>query len=124
MNDAGQASQVAGANSSPTFQLAGAQGATLRLDLLGRSLLAGERRIALTEKETRLAAILFRHAGVPVAKVLLHEQVYGEQPVQGSRCLDVLAGRLRKKLLAAGALYRIVSVRKLGYKLLPQALRR
>jgi DNA-binding response OmpR family regulator len=53
----------------------------------------------------------------PVTKEDIFEHVYGRFAGIHSRCLDMLVGRLRKKLALTGNKCRIFSVRNLGYKM-------
>lgn len=74
--------------------------------------------VPLTEKESLLADVLSRNMGFPVSKEEIFENVYGRYAGMHTRCLDMLVGRLRKKLALTGNRCRILSARNLGYKLI------
>lgn len=94
-----------------------AAGVSLLLD--ERYLVSPRNRIELTEKECVLAEILLQNINQPVSKEALREHVYGNANNIHSRNLDVLVGRLRKKLQPFGGKFRIYSMRNIGYKLVP-----
>ncbi len=89
----------------------------ITLNVGGRELDLYGSKIVLTEKESLLADLLIRNMGYPVAKDELFEHIYGHFIGIHSRCLDMLVGRLRKKLADASGKCRILSARNLGYKL-------
>lgn len=82
-----------------------------------REFVFGGMVVTLTEKESLLADILVQHVGLPVPKDDIFVHVYGRLVAFQSRRLDVLVGRLRKKLSFTGSRCRILSVRNRGYKL-------
>jgi DNA-binding response OmpR family regulator len=57
--------------------------------------------IALSPLEYRLAAYLLRHRGRVVPQHELDENIYGQGEEHDSNALEVLVGRVRKKLGAA-----------------------
>lgn len=93
-----------------------AAGITLMTD--ERILVHDRKRVELTEKECVLAEVLLLNLNQPVAKEAMRKHVYGNVTNVHSRNLDVLVGRLRKKLKAVGK-FRIYSLRNVGYKLVP-----
>lgn len=82
-----------------------------------RTITLGEMRIALTEKECRLAEILFLNMSTPVSKDDIGSHVYGSARNLYSRSIDVLVGRLRTRLRSADSKFRIISERNFGYRL-------
>jgi DNA-binding response OmpR family regulator len=72
--------------------------------------------IALSPLEYRLAAYLLRHRGRVVPQHELDENVYGQNEDHDSNALEVLIGRVRKKLGAAS----IETRRGFGY-LIPES---
>lgn len=100
---------------------AGAEPGVVRVNVHQRELAFGGMAVTLTEKESLLADILARNAGLPVAKDDIFRHVYGRLATFQSRCLDVLVGRLRKKLAFTGNRCRVLSVRNRGYKLVVKA---
>jgi two-component system response regulator PhoP len=89
----------------------------MMLNVNRRELECGELVVGLTQKESLLADILLRHIGLPVSKDALCEHIYAHPAILQGRRLDMLVGRLRKKLALAGNRCRVQSVRNLGYKL-------
>lgn len=89
----------------------------LMVNVHQREFVFGGMAVTLTEKESLLAEILVRHVGLPVPKDDIFVHVYGRLVTFESRCLDVLVGRLRKKLSFTGNRCRVLSVRNRGYKL-------
>lgn len=87
------------------------------VNLQQRELAFGGMAVILTDKESLLADILVRNTGTPVAKDDIFGHVYGRLASFQTRCLDVLVGRLRKKLAFTGNRCRVLSVRNRGYKL-------
>jgi DNA-binding response OmpR family regulator len=94
-----------------------APGLALMLD--ERRLVGPKRKVHLTEKECCLAEVLLRSLNSPVTKDDLRQHIYGTADASNiqSRNLDVLVGRLRKKLAAFSNQFRIYSMRNVGYKL-------
>jgi DNA-binding response OmpR family regulator len=89
----------------------------LTVNVHQREFVFGGMAVTLTEKESLLADILVQHVGLPVPKDDIFVHVYGRLVTFESRCLDVLVGRLRKKLSFTGNRCRVLSVRNRGYKL-------
>jgi two-component system, OmpR family, response regulator len=71
--------------------------------------------VRLTAMEFRLLECLAHHLGQPVSKTHLTEHLYGQDFDRDSNTLEVIVGRLRRKLGEAF----IETVRGLGYKLAP-----
>lgn len=94
-----------------------AKEAGLEVNLDERELSFQGNQVRLTEKESRLADALLRNVGSEVSKEKLFEHVCGRYHGINSRSIDMLVGRLRKKLALAGTRLVIFSARNYGYKL-------
>jgi DNA-binding response OmpR family regulator len=74
--------------------------------------------VRLSEKEFRLAWLLFRRVGEPVSRTQLLRVVWGQMDARQSRTLDTHVGRLKIKLgLAARPRLRLRPVYGIGYRL-------
>jgi DNA-binding response OmpR family regulator len=89
------------------------------LDAGARRVRTGDGDVALTAKECELLAALLRHAGRPVTRAALMEEVWDTSWIGASRTLDVHVGTLRAKL-GAGV---VETVRGVGYRLVPEVER-
>ncbi|HAQ25057.1 MAG TPA: DNA-binding response regulator, partial [Pseudomonas sp.] len=65
--------------------------------------------------EYRILEYLMRHQQQVVAKERLMEQLYPDDEERDANVIEVLVGRLRRKLEAQGNLRPIETVRGLGY---------
>lgn len=68
------------------------------LDFAGRIARRADRDVAITAREWAILELLARRAGRVVARFDLLESVWGESSDAASSSLDVLIGRLRRKL--------------------------
>lgn len=91
------------------------------LDTAARRLVAeGGSEVVLTSGEFDLLHVLARHAGRVLSRDYLLEQTRGREAAPFDRTIDVLVGRLRKKLDdSAGEPQIIKSVRGAGYLFVP-----
>jgi DNA-binding response OmpR family regulator len=89
----------------------------LRLNAFRRELLCAGAPLAVTARELAILETLMRADGGVVSREDLMEQAWGERQEPMSNTIDVLVGRLRRKLHAAGARAGIEAVRGLGYRL-------
>jgi two-component system, OmpR family, response regulator PhoP len=87
----------------------------LRLDLGRKQAFAHEQPLALTAYEYRLLEYLMHHQQQVMAKERLMEQLYNDDAEHDSNVIEVLIGRLRRKLDAACNLQPIDTVRGQGY---------
>jgi DNA-binding response OmpR family regulator len=87
---------------------------SVTVDLERRCVSAGGRNVPLTAKEIAIVEVLATRRGV-VTRELLLESVWGEVNEASRATLDVLIGRIRRKLDGHGAVLR--TVRGLGYAL-------
>ena len=83
----------------------------------GQVSLSGE-VIRLTEKEFRLALLLFRHMGKPLSRAFILESVWPENAEFSSRSMDTHVSRVRTKLgLQPARGFRLAPVYSYGYRL-------
>jgi two-component system response regulator PhoP len=87
----------------------------LRLDLNRKQAFTDEQTLALTAYEYRLLEYLMHHQQQVIAKERLMEQLYNDDAEHDSNVIEVLIGRLRRKLEAACGLQPIDTVRGQGY---------
>jgi two-component system, OmpR family, response regulator len=89
----------------------------LRLDLIERSAVRGERMLDLLPTEFKLLEYLMRHAGQTVTRTMLLEDVWHYRFLPQTNLVDVHIGKLRRKVDMAGDLPLIRSVRGSGFML-------
>src|SRR5687768_3552190 len=89
----------------------------LTLDPIAREVTRGGRRIALTQKEYSLLEYLVRHAGHPVSREQISEQVWKQEFDPSTNIVDVYINYLRKKLETDGGTPLVHTVRGVGYVL-------
>jgi len=87
----------------------------LKLDLAAQKLSRDGVEIELTTFEYRLLEYLVQHRGAVVAKATLSDYLYPHDEDRDSNVLEVLIGRLRKKLDPDGSLQPIETLRGRGY---------
>jgi DNA-binding response OmpR family regulator len=85
------------------------------LDLRTREVIVAGQAHGLSAREFALAEVFFRHPGQLLSREQLLSQVWGYSFDPGSNVVDVYVGYLRRKL----GKRRIVSVRRMGYRLEP-----
>ncbi|WP_236176572.1 response regulator [Pseudomonas qingdaonensis] len=87
----------------------------LRLDLNRKQALLDDQPLALTAYEYRILEYLMRHHQQVVAKDRLMEQLYPDDGERDPNVIEVLIGRLRRKLEGDNGFKPIDTVRGLGY---------
>lgn len=87
----------------------------LRLDLNRKQASVNDEPLPLTAFEYRILEFLMRHHQQVVAKERLIEQLYPDDDERDPNVIEVLVGRLRRKLETAGDLKLIETVRGQGY---------
>lgn len=87
----------------------------LLLDLNRKQANFDERPLALTAYEYRILEYLMRHHQQVVAKDRLMEQLYADDEERDPNVIEVLVGRLRRKLEGEQGFKPIETVRGLGY---------
>ena len=89
----------------------------LRLDPGRRVALRGSETLSLTTREFTILELLMRSPGAVVSREDILEQAWGEREEPMSNTIDVLVGRLRRKLDRPKHPSRIETVRGMGYRL-------
>ncbi|CUR45938.1 Transcriptional regulatory protein PhoP [Alloalcanivorax xenomutans] len=87
----------------------------LVLDLNRRQARVGEHSLSLTAYEYRILEYLMRHHQQVVSKDRLMEQLYPDDQDRDPNVIEVLVGRLRRKLDQSGDFRPIETVRGQGY---------
>ncbi len=87
----------------------------LTLDINRKQAMLDEAPLALTAYEYRILEYLMRHHQQVVSKDRLMEQLYPDDDERDPNVIEVLVGRLRRKLEAADGFKPIDTVRGLGY---------
>ncbi|WP_304640393.1 response regulator [Pseudomonas sp.] len=100
---------------SAGFVQAAIESGPIRLDLNRKQASAGDEAIQLTAFEYRILEYLMRHHQQVVPKERLIEQLYPDDEERDPNVIEVLVGRLRKKLEAAADFRPIDTVRGQGY---------
>lgn len=87
------------------------------LDLGAKRVSVSERELELTALEFKVLEFLMLRAGNVISKSELAEHVYEEDAERDSNVLEVIVGRLRKKLDPERDLHPIETIRGQGYRL-------
>lgn len=90
--------------------------APFQVDLSRRELTIHDQPVKLTAFEYTIVETLIRNAGKVVSKDSLMLQLYPDAELRESHTIDVLMGRLRKKILALHSDEVIATVRGQGYR--------
>ncbi len=88
----------------------------LALDTHAQSVALDDLPVAVTAYEYRILEYLMLHADRVIAKSELSEHVYDEDLERDSNVVEVLVGRLRRKLDPDGKLHPIETLRGRGYR--------
>jgi len=88
----------------------------VQLDPRSKQVRVGEQDLELTAYEYRILEYLMLHAGDAISKSALGEHVYDEDLDPDSNSLEVLVGRLRRKLDPNRELLPIETLRGRGYR--------
>jgi len=89
--------------------------ADVAIDTVNKAVARGGKRVDLTPREYSLLEYLAMRAGTVVTRRELEEHVFTEKPSEGSNAVDVLVGRLRRKLCPRGSPELIHTRRGYGY---------
>jgi two-component system copper resistance phosphate regulon response regulator CusR len=89
----------------------------LRLDPARRLAWKDGHVLELTAREFAILEILLRRPGGVSSREEILEEAWGEREEPMSNTIDVLIGRLRRKLDSPGRPSRIETVRGMGYRL-------
>jgi two-component system response regulator MprA len=87
----------------------------LTLDPIAREVTRAGRKIALTQKEYALLEYLMRHAGHPVSREQISENVWKQPFDPSTNIVDVYINYLRRKLEKDGGSPLVRTVRGVGY---------
>ena len=89
----------------------------LRLDPGRRAAWRGTEPLSLTTREFTILELLMRSPGAVVSREEILEQAWGEREEPMSNTIDVLVGRLRRKLDRPKQPSRLETIRGMGYRL-------
>jgi DNA-binding response OmpR family regulator len=89
----------------------------LRLDPTRRTATRDGKALELTAREFAILEILMQRPGGIVSREEILEQAWGEREEPMSNTIDVLIGRLRRKIDSPGRPPRIETIRGMGYRL-------
>ena len=89
----------------------------LKLDPARRVAWKDGKELELTAREFAILEALFRRLGGVTSREEILEEAWGEREEPMSNTIDVLIGRLRRKLDSPGQPTRIEAVRGMGYRL-------
>lgn len=89
----------------------------LKLDPARRSAWKDGRELELTAREFAILEALLKRSGGVTSREEILEEAWGEREEPMSNTIDVLIGRLRRKLDLPGQPSRIEAVRGMGYRL-------
>jgi two-component system response regulator PhoP len=103
----------AAGHSTPVLGFAG-----IEIDTVGQTVRSDGAAITLTAHEYRILEYLMLHAGKVVSKTELTEHVYDQDFDRDSNVLEVLVGRIRKKVDPDGSRRPIETLRGRGYRLI------
>lgn len=101
------------ATGSPTTEL---KCGCISLNLGTQQVLQNEKVIEVTAFEYRMLEYLMRHSSEAVSKTTLADYLYPHDDDRDSNVIEVLIGRLRKKLDPEGSLKPIETLRNRGYR--------
>jgi two-component system, OmpR family, copper resistance phosphate regulon response regulator CusR len=87
----------------------------LELDRERRQVRRADHLVDLTPKEFALLEYLMLHAGTPLDRTTLGEHVWNEGYDARSNVIDVIVGRLRRKLERNGAPHLLHTIKGVGY---------
>ncbi len=91
--------------------------ADLRIDLLSRSVVRGDKEISLTTKEFEMLEYLLRNKGRVLSRAILTERIWDMNFDSDTNVVDVLINRLRRKIDDGFSPKLIHTVRSVGYVL-------
>jgi two-component system, OmpR family, response regulator PhoP len=88
----------------------------IQLDTVAQQVTVDTTHVSLTAFEYRLLEYLMLHAGEVISKTTLADHIYAEDSDRDSNVLEVLIGRLRRKLDPDGVYQPIETLRGRGYR--------
>jgi DNA-binding response OmpR family regulator len=93
------------------------QAGNLIMDAAARQVTVGGDLLATTRREYELLELFIRNPGQVLSKEQIHDAVWGDGQTVDSGLVEVYAGKVRRKLQAAGADVVIENCRGVGYRL-------
>jgi len=103
----------AAGHNSPVLESAG-----IRIDTAAQTVQVAGQAITLTGHEYRILEYLMLHAGKVVSKTELTEHIYDQDFDRDSNVVEVLVGRIRRKIDPHGERKPIETLRGRGYRLI------
>lgn len=91
----------------------------LLLDTADRRVTVADRAVDLTAKEFAILEYFVHHPGRLLSRGMIEDHVWNYDFSSESNLVEVYVGRIRRKLLSAGAEVHVTTVRGLGYRLDP-----
>ena len=88
----------------------------IAIDVSTQLVTLNEQKVDLTTFEYRLLEHLIRHQGAVMSKQILTDYLYPHDEDRDSNVLEVMVGRLRRKLDPTGSLNPIETLRSRGYR--------
>ncbi|MCB1984106.1 MAG: response regulator transcription factor [Burkholderiales bacterium] len=88
----------------------------IAIDVSTQLVTVNDHRVGLTTFEYRLLELLIRHQGEVLSKQVLTDYLYPHDEDRDSNVLEVMVGRLRRKLDPSGSLNPIETLRGRGYR--------
>jgi len=88
----------------------------ISIDVTAQSVTVNDKPIELTSFEYRMLEELIRHHGEVLSKQVLTDYLYPHDEDRDSNVLEVMVGRLRRKLDPDGTLNPIETLRGRGYR--------
>ena len=88
----------------------------IKLDLTSQTVTVNEQLAEMTAYEYRILEFLILHAGEVISKTKLTEHIYHQDFDRDSNVIEVLVGRLRKKIDPANEYKPIETLRGRGYR--------
>ncbi len=91
---------------------------SIEIDTVSQTVRSAGQAVSLTGHEYRILEYLMLHAGKVISKTELTEHVYDQDFDRDSNVIEVLVGRIRKKIDPVGDIRPIETLRGRGYRFL------
>jgi DNA-binding response OmpR family regulator len=102
-------------------QLRVLQAGNLSMNSAARQVMVAGDVLATTRREYELLELFLRHPAQVLSKEQIHDAVWGDGQTVDSGLVEVYAGKIRRKLLAARATVVIETCRGIGYRLISES---
>ncbi len=89
----------------------------IRLDVAGRRMVVDDAEVAMTRREFDVMELLMRHPNQVLSKEQIHDALWSHDVTPESGIVEVYVGRVRRRLVNAGANVTVATVRGAGYRL-------